>query len=640
MEKDKFLQIFNNIVLNKLIFKHVSSIHDVVYKGLEKFSWSELIKYPDKMAGNSYLNELKLYYTDHSITGDMYPTIEAAIKSGSFEILKYLVYLLKPISSSSLHQKVSFDDILKYAAEHGSLEKVKYICEEFSKKRLNYYNALMVAPLSGDIEIVKYLADKLENCGYSQSRKEGDINTDVTFDSAAKVGRIDIIEWLAEHRSEDRAGSNMYYGAINGGHHHIVQYLLDINEPRREEPHERYGTLFDYSIYCDQLEIAKLLHQHNIRASFGNLIDVAALDANLDKIKWLNDNTTVIATVEAMDNAAFKNNIEILKWLKQHRNEGCSHHGFLDACHKGYMEVAQWLWLNYHETIILEPSVAIDAAIGNGNLELAKWLFTDLNQRPSALGMDQVAINNYKHILKWLVDNSLFSFSTSAIDNLSRTGNLEMIKWLNEYDPSIGCTERAIHAAVYHGQFETMKWLRENRTEISSLKTINHRIYRGGAEAINWAWDNFEIDLDEMLNKAIIMNKSEEVEKIIKRNPSFILDNKHISNTFFKAKRDIIKFFHDNNTPGVFNDKSMESAIKGMQIPLVKWLYENRSDCQCTIDGFVVAIETGHMEMIEYLLSKHPEFANQLTKPKELLKHYFKKDDIEMIEFILDKINF
>ncbi|EFA79608.1 hypothetical protein PPL_07467 [Heterostelium album PN500] len=53
----------------------------------------------------------------------------------------------------------------------------------------------------------------------------------VIFDNAAEKGRIDIIEWLLVNRSQDREGSNMYYAAIKGGHLHVVQYLLDRDNP-------------------------------------------------------------------------------------------------------------------------------------------------------------------------------------------------------------------------------------------------------------------------------------------------------------------------------------------------------------------------------------------------------------------------
>ncbi|EFA75332.1 hypothetical protein PPL_11408 [Heterostelium album PN500] len=191
-----------------------------------------------------------------------------------------------------------------------------------------------------------------------------------------------------------------------------------------------------------------------------------------------------------------------------------------------------------------------------------------------------------------------------------------MLIWLNENHPSIGCTNLAMVHAFNGGHFETMKWLRENRTEISSLKRLQFiNLQHGKPEVVEWVKENFQIDRNEILQKdfSIIFNSGSLKE---------------------------IKWFHDNNIQGVFNDRSLKHSVEGTQLQVVKWLYENRSECRCTIEIFETAIRIGHMEIIEYLLEKHPEFANELTVPDDYLQYYYSNDDDEMIEFLLDKINF
>ncbi|EFA75334.1 hypothetical protein PPL_11410 [Heterostelium album PN500] len=518
MQKDKFLEIFNNCLLNKLIFKYVSDIHGVVTdKEIRKFRWSEVIRNPHVMAGNSYLNELKQHYADHSIYPFLTATFTGAIKCKCFETLKYLVDLVKPISKTEYRHEIQFNNILCCAAEYGSLEMVKYICTEFEKKRLNYYQALVKAPLSGDLEMIKYLHEKLENC--DQTRLPISFEEGVSFDSAAKKGRIHMIEWLAENRSNDREESTMYGSAIEGGHLHVVQYLLDINEPLRVSPSLEYDSLFDYSIYCNQLEIAKLLYHNNIRESQVPLMDFAACHGNIEMLKWMKENTTIRGSDIVMDNAALGNHFEVLKWLHENLTESCR-----------YTEVA--LWLLENQTSANEISIS-DAVIG-GNLEIIKWLFANRTERPTTWAMECAAHLNHMHVIRWLHENIPNSITTDAMDSAARHGDITMLIWLHE-NRSEGCTGRALKNAISYNHFETMKWLKDNRTEISNLK---------------------------------------------------------------------------------------------------------QSDCQCTIEGFRLSIATGHMDMIEYLLEKHPEFANQQSEPDEFLKNFYSSGDDEMIEFLLDKINF
>ncbi|EFA77900.1 hypothetical protein PPL_09400 [Heterostelium album PN500] len=614
MEKDKFLQIFNNCVLNRLIFKHVKSIHNAI-SGV-RYSWSEVIENPIVMARYSYLNELKLYYTDHSIGNcrfEVIDTFKSAIKSGNIETLKYLVELAKPISRSVYEHRIKFDRILSYTAKYGSLEMVKYICREFDKKRLNYHSGLIKSPLSGDIEMIKYLNEQLVNCDHSKNKELNTSKRGTIFYYAAKKGRIDIIEWLFENRSEDRSESYAYHGAIKGGHLHVVQYLLDINEPIRQTSHPKHGTLFDYSIYRNQFEIAKLLHQNNIRESKETPIDYAVSHRNISMLKWLNENTTVAASENAMNNAAINNDLEVLKWLQQHRTEGCSDDIIQSVSHLGHIEVIQWLYENQSSVLRYEP---IYGAIINGHIELVKWFFEKRNEQTSIFAMDYAALNVSSEI-----------------------SNLQMIKWLHENHPEVKCTEHAMLYAIGNGHFETMKWLRENRTEISILKKLNFQsMKRGNAETIKWLSENFIIDWDILLINEAIFDNSEIVDTIIKQNLSTI-DKDTVSTAFYKGDLNMIQWLHKNNIQGVFNSQSMENSIKGMQYPLVKWLYENKSDCRFSLHSLENSITIGHMGMIEYILDRHPEFGHQLSLKKSL-EYYYLYDDIEMLEFLLDKIDF
>ncbi|EFA79603.1 hypothetical protein PPL_07462 [Heterostelium album PN500] len=370
-----------------------------------------------------------------------------------------------------------------------------------------------------------------------------------------------MIKWLFENRSKERSNSYMYYAAIEAGHLHVVQYLLDIKEPFIFDPD--FGSLLDYSIFCNQLEIAKLLHQHNIIESEDTPIDYAALNGNIECLKWLNENTTVEASVQAMNNAALNNDLEVLKWLQQHRTEGCSDDIIQIVSRNGHIEVIQWLYEN--QSNVLQSQQSIDEAIAYGHLELAKWLFEKRNQQPSEDAIDYATMNGKE----------------------SEIRNLQMIKWLHDNHPNVGCTEQAILNAIKHGHFETMKWLRENRTEISILKTLSlDHLYTYGVETIDWLSENFIIDWKTVLREAIRRDSSEIVDFIIKKNLTTIdvLDKKKYFSIFSKWMQ-----------KGVFSDESIDISINVLDYPLED------------------------IEMIEFLLDKLDYPLVELKKFEEII---------------------
>ncbi|EFA75567.1 hypothetical protein PPL_11072 [Heterostelium album PN500] len=138
-----------------------------------------------------------------------------------FEALKYLVALVKPLSRTK-YITANFDGILCV------------VLHNFEKKRLNYYQALIKAPFSGDIEIVKYLNEQLDACDQSKICRDYDYETGVFFDSAAKMGRNYLIELLTDSISDYNTIdyemiSNFKSSIISGVLLNLISWLVIIN---------------------------------------------------------------------------------------------------------------------------------------------------------------------------------------------------------------------------------------------------------------------------------------------------------------------------------------------------------------------------------------------------------------------------
>ncbi|EFA75794.1 hypothetical protein PPL_10849 [Heterostelium album PN500] len=398
-------------------------------------------------------------------------------------------------------------DIMDLAG-NGSLDVIQFL--HFNRTDGCTAQAMVNAASKGNLAVVQFLNfNRTEGCNhlaidYSLIHKHFDtakwllINrsdefTTISIECAACEGNLEILQLLCEKNIVDINQINI------GGKLQSIQYLLE-------------NTNF---------RIGELSKKYSIRMG------------DLDVIRFLNENTTIQLTwtSEDMDYAAIEGQMAIVRYLHENRTEGCSSNALEFAIGKGYLDVVQFLNENRTEGNVLLGIEHIlgHSEISTGQFEVFKYIYGRypfLNLPVDVMDhfakfRDSTALQWFKEnttflctpdaylkscisrcvpnqmlsIVKWIRDNTTFpipyetdkfqmmhrscdildfikylhqnggTFSTNSMD---LSNNLEITLFLH-YNRTEGCTHQAITNAIQKGNFNLVKFLSQNRTELNNF---------------------------------------------------------------------------------------------------------------------------------------------------------------------------
>ncbi|EFA81098.1 hypothetical protein PPL_05934 [Heterostelium album PN500] len=468
MDKSKFTKVFNNNVLNRLIFQFVqfcnvqSKLH---LNDKKRYGWSKLIQNPRALAGNGYFSLLKEYFQSNSIDSfrdiDVFKILRCAIQSSnqnSIHILRKSLFAVYATRSNRF-------DIVKYM---DGLEGTKW----------NYDQSLDEAPKvindsdqPGNLEMLIFLSERTKS-------------SSSVLGNAALVGRVDMIEWLIKNRpSKDLRNSRMYMKAVTGGHINVLEYLQREN---LDSPLADGFCLLDIAASNGKLDCLKWLHSNNINRCSTDAMDMAAENGDLQTVKWLHYNRTEGCTTKAMDGASKKGHLDLVMWLHYNRTEGCSTKAFDGAAKKGHIDLVRWLHENRTESCTMFAS---SNAVINGQLEILKWFNKNLPQMIDPDVMNLACEAGHIHIVRWMHENRTESCNPFSMDEAARFGHYEVVRFLHE-NRTEGCTQNAINFAATHGHLNIVQYLHFNRTEGCSVSAIDSAARNRYLNVVKWLIEN------------------------------------------------------------------------------------------------------------------------------------------------------
>ncbi|EFA83675.1 hypothetical protein PPL_02741 [Heterostelium album PN500] len=565
MDKQLIISVLKNVVVCKLIVNHIKEIarwnDEILFK--YHYQWSEVIKRPYVLATHGYLPEFKACLERLKVNGVKRLNLSiffGVIKGGSVEMMKYLLdhydieqrlkeELESTTTTTTVKEKATttpttqvqdtLNDALEYASKNGRLDIINYLMDRLAAAttttstetstviiKWDFNKMLAVAPLSGDLDVVKFFSRKFDEDPSSKPV----INTfNNALNNSARIGRIDLIQWLAENRGHELSKSDMMKYAVLGGHLQTVEYLLAEHKQLQRPKNDEYMKIA--SLPGKPFAIFKLLREHKFTLP-NRMLETAAKTGNLEVLHLLSDDKDV-RWESPMDAAIEGGQLNVVKWMNEkYPNEKLSPRRIEEAAKRGHLEMLKWIYENRTERC---ESDVMDDVVKNGFFETLKWLDQNTTQQCTANSLPFVIKQGNLELLQFLHerndgDNNRFKFSTDTMDTALRYQQYDVMKWLHA-NRTEGCTETALHYAIYSERLDIAQWLLENIPKYN-MKNININNYLNehlenlfecdSEETLEWLLNNIDrVDLptEKLLEyQAQLAEKFPESSKAINKN--------------------------------------------------------------------------------------------------------------------------
>ncbi|EFA78018.1 hypothetical protein PPL_08663 [Heterostelium album PN500] len=571
MNKDLFIYIFNNKILNQKIFNYVYLINRII-DGNESKRWNDLNESPITLVSYGYLDLLKLYQKRNpTLKYDSFlfkRLLTKAVAKRHLPVLKYLVDELNMFSRPFIGNQMYDCKLLGVAVEVADFAIIEYLESMNDIAHWDYPEVFIMSPISRSLGIVKHFSDRLDTVfGGGRTTVVVPSRMKVVFEIAASIGIMEIIEWLIANRSEWRKGSNMYIHAVSGNKLHVLEFL------QRESLEKLKLNTNLFELASKNLEMVKWfcnnLHQQQQQDTFTIKLDSAAKHS-LSIVKWLNENTTPACTVNAMDLAASNGLLDVVEYLHQVRTEGCTVKAMNYAASNGFLPVVRFLHENRSEGC---TTLAIDGASRFGSLEIVRFLTENRSEGCTQQAMSYAASNGHLDVLIYLHQHRTEGCSTDAMDRACYNKRINIVKWLHA-NRSEGCSTDAMDEAANQGSLELVQFLHENRSEGCTTLCMDNAASSGHFEIVQWLHNN----------------RTEGAT------------TKAIDDAAGFGRLDIVEWLHNNRTEGASTLAMDKAAVHG-HFNCVKWLNENRTEGFSGQHIISQAQAFGYQKIADYLLN-------------------------------------
>ncbi|EFA83831.1 hypothetical protein PPL_02899 [Heterostelium album PN500] len=474
MDKQLFLQVFNNIVLSKSIFNFIVYIHRYCFNHLVRLKWNQLIRNPKALVGNGYIKLLKDYL--NTVNNN-----NSNNRDNSDRIIE--------INKEQNDIIVNITDALVFCIRFDRLELLEIIIGMLTAPP---YNLECIKPFR-IIKVKQYLNMALNNFNVA-TEESGNPSSDDLMYYASLYGRLDILKYLdANVDFKTLVSDNQRY--FNDSRQFQVGW--DYYKAMTVSPASgSMNTLVWLSTKMNENGgIQKYFNMKIIHTTIEN----AALYGRYEMIQWLVDNRISERRTFMVPNAVCGGHINILEWLDQNNYDFGFSYLMDSAAIANQWEVLKWLHEHDKGGMCVQ---AMNYAAEIGNLDILKWIHYNRTESWTSDVMDQAATRGHLHIVKWLHQNRTEGCTTDAIDGASMFNRLEVVDWLYK-NRTEGCTGAAYSKAIANGSLDTLKFLHKNIPKVTFTKEdIYEAIQNHHYETILWLLETFpeRFDIDQILN--------------------------------------------------------------------------------------------------------------------------------------------
>ncbi|EFA75538.1 hypothetical protein PPL_11043 [Heterostelium album PN500] len=292
---------------------------------------------------------------------------------------------------------------------------------------------------------------------------------------AVQHDRLEIIKYFMDQfRLYDCIEGLMDVSVINGKSeifHYLDQLVTSIGKIHL---YESYMTRSPRGENMELLQwLTEKISKHNIEDNttiypknmISNAIENAAIVGRIDMIEYLMskcDFTTIPENIRhyILENGVASGSIEMIEWILAHGVNYKSNINYIELSAKyGHLNLVQYFEMNNIGHFTSET--VVNAVVSN-NLQLVEWLHYNYSQCFTSLAMDQSA---------WM--------------------GISFVKWFHS-NRTEGCTIGSMINASFSHDLETVKWLRENRSDSYNNTILNEiiiRSYPSSYEILQYLYD-------------------------------------------------------------------------------------------------------------------------------------------------------
>ncbi len=368
-------------------------------------------------------------------------------------------------------------------------------------------------------------------------------------------------------------------------------------------------------------------HRGNPSMSF---LRCAVASGNLELVKWLLTDEEVAAELAKTDQRLSISELDF-------SNRPL-------VVYSGSVEVAQWLMMNgsYRYVRAGNPP-SLNYASVFGEAKLFKWIYASNRSLDFQRNLwNDILINGNVELAQWLLDNNCVPYNENGMSysengkNIelseffktqnrlliyaARSGNLEMVKWLEkqgaQFAPSGSNSDSVLYAAAASGNLDLVKWLVEKGHNVKAQRDNGDPILFGAAlsgnlEMVKWlAEQGVDVNAKNKFGDPVIFSAAQSgnlelVKWLIDQGQdinaqrgksNFTVLDVFAQNGDLKAIKWAITQGGDlNKSPGILG-----SAVSSGNLELVKWLFAQKVG---TVSDTLlhVAARRGSFETLKWL---------------------------------------
>ncbi|TYZ69100.1 hypothetical protein PybrP1_006866 [[Pythium] brassicae (nom. inval.)] len=284
---------------------------------------------------------------------------------------------------------------------------------------------------------------------------------------AASRGRLEVAQWLFDHRASARAPRDcvdpaQLYLVAPLGAADVMNWIAAFPRGRffREAFATRKGLYGSYDQHDADIDWTRAEARD---AAFAgrrfSALALAAAEGDLALVQRLHEDKSWPCSPQAMDNAARNGHLEVVKWLHVHRTEGCTSNAIAGAAGNGHFAVAEWLHAHRFEG---SRAYAMDLAATHGHFEILQWLYREFPRYAcSQPFVACVAANNHRTVLRWLHSEKGLELDVHTLEAAIANGHFELAQWLLSEAPALRAqlATSAVAKAARRGHFAMTQWL-------------------------------------------------------------------------------------------------------------------------------------------------------------------------------------